>query len=547
MNNSKVLALKYRPKVFKDLIGQEIVAETIFNSISSDKIPNAFLFHGIRGTGKTSIARIIAKALNCEKGLDNLCQDKLCNNCESISSSNHLDVIEQDCATATGIDSVRDLIDFCRYPPTSAKYKVLILDEIQAMSKAGAQSLLKILEEPPSYVKFIFCTTEIRKILVTMLSRCTRFDLSRVNFDKMFNYLKDIKQKENGKISDEALKLISKCSEGSVRDALSLLDRALLSSSDNEELDLATAQKIFGHFDKSKVIDLINLIIEAEEEKTFEVYRSIFQNNVEPITFLNDFLEILYYIKNIDNIKLYGKNFDLNDQEFNKINEISKKIDKKTIILFWHFTIKILDEIKIVSNQNIAIEMFIFRLMYLKSFVNKNNDVDLNLIDEKVKIQNEKNENNNLKNFQTVNQIKNVVQKEEKNKNEITNKYDQILSFDELINLCSQKKEMSLKYELETNVNLVNFEKNRIDIAFNDKINKNFIKDLSNKLLEWTNERWILTLSKESGKISKKDKLKKKNDEFIDNFKNSKKYKDLRNIFDDIIIKKVEIEQENND
>ena len=371
--------------------------------------------------------------------------------------------------------------------------------------------------------------------------------MGRVNFDKMFNYLKDIKQKENGKISDEALKLISKCSEGSVRDALSLLDRALLSSSDNEELDLATAQKIFGHFDKSKVIDLINLIIEAEEEKTFEVYRSIFQNNVEPITFLNDFLEILYYIKNIDNIKLYGKNFDLNDQEFNKINEISKKIDKKTIILFWHFTIKILDEIKIVSNQNIAIEMFIFRLMYLKSFVNKNNDVDLNLIDEKVKIQNEKNENNNLKNFQTVNQIKNVVQKEEKNKNEITNKYDQILSFDELINLCSQKKEMSLKYELETNVNLVNFEKNRIDIAFNDKINKNFIKDLSNKLLEWTNERWILTLSKESGKISKKDKLKKKNDEFIDNFKNSKKYKDLRNIFDDIIIKKVEIEQENND
>tara|TARA_Y100000816_G_scaffold289338_1_gene275604 strand:- start:104 stop:1747 length:1644 start_codon:yes stop_codon:yes gene_type:complete len=547
MNNSKVLALKYRPKVFKDLIGQEIVAETIFNSISSDKIPNAFLFHGIRGTGKTSIARIIAKALNCEKGLDNLCQDKLCNNCESITSSNHLDVIEQDCATATGIDSVRDLIDFCRYPPTTAKYKVLILDEIQAMSKAGAQSLLKILEEPPSYVKFIFCTTEIRKILVTMLSRCTRFDLSRVNFDKMFNYLKDIKQKENGKISDEALKLISKCSEGSVRDALSLLDRALLSSSDNEELDLATAQKIFGHFDKSKVIDLINLIIEAEEEKTFEVYRSIFQNNVEPITFLNDFLEILYYIKNIDNIKLYGKNFDLNDQEFNKINEISKKIDKKTIILFWHFTIKILDEIKIVSNQNIAIEMFIFRLMYLKSFVNKNNDVDLNLIDEKVKIQNEKNENNNLKNFQTVNQIKNVAQKEEKNKNEITNKYDQILSFDELINLCSQKKEMSLKYELETNVNLVNFEKNRIDIAFNDKINKNFIKDLSNKLLEWTNERWILTLSKESGKISKKDKLKKKNDEFIDNFKNSKKYNDLRNIFDDIIIKKVEIEQENND
>ena len=161
-----------------------------------------FLFHGIRGTGKTSIARIIAKGLNCENGIENLCKKNFCNNCEAISNSNHLDVIEQDCATATGIDSVRDLIEFCKYPPSSAKFKVLILDEIQAMSKAGAQSLLKILEEPPNYVKFIFCTTEIKKILVTMLSRCTRFDLSRVKFEDLFIYLKNIIKLENGKIND---------------------------------------------------------------------------------------------------------------------------------------------------------------------------------------------------------------------------------------------------------------------------------------------------------------------------------------------------------
>ena len=163
MKNSKVLALKYRPSKLQELIGQEVIASTIYNSIKLNKIPNAFLFHGIRGVGKTSIARIIAKSLNCKNGIENLCENNFCENCEGITNSNHLDVIEQDCATATGIDSVRDLIEFCRYPPTSSRYKVLILDEIQAMSKAGAQSLLKILEEPPVYVKFIFCTTEIKK------------------------------------------------------------------------------------------------------------------------------------------------------------------------------------------------------------------------------------------------------------------------------------------------------------------------------------------------------------------------------------------------
>ena len=138
------------------------------------------MFHGIRGPGKTSLARIVAKSLNCKNGVENLCTDNFCESCQSVIDSNHLDVIEQDCATATGIDSVRDLIEFCRYPPSTSNFKVLILDEIQAMSKAGSQSLLKILEEPPSYVKFIFCTTEIKKILVTLLSRCTRFDLKRI-------------------------------------------------------------------------------------------------------------------------------------------------------------------------------------------------------------------------------------------------------------------------------------------------------------------------------------------------------------------------------
>ena len=534
MKDKKVLAIKYRPVVLDDLLGQEVVSKTIFNSLKLEKIPNAFLFHGIRGTGKTSIARIIAKGLNCKNGIESLCKENFCDNCEAISNASHLDVIEQDCATATGIDSVRDLIEFCKYPPSSAKYKVLILDEIQAMSKAGAQSLLKILEEPPNYVKFIFCTTEIKKILVTMLSRCTRFDLSRVKFQDLFVYLKKIIELENGKISDEALKLICKCSEGSVRDSLSLLDRALLID-DNVELDLKTAQKIFGHFDKSLIIELLNKIFEGNEKEVINIYQSIYSSGVDPLTFLNDFLEILYYLKNIDAIQSNGSSFDLNDSEHKSIKKLKDKIDNKTIILFWHFTIKMLDEIKVVSNQDISVEMFLIRLLYLKQFnIDKISGHDIKF-DEK-DADNLSSKKINDKNLtSTVDQIKNITQTDElklEKKNDIFN-YE-IKSMHDLINLCIEKKEMSLKYELETNVKLVSFSKNLIEISFNDDLNNNFIKDLTTKLFEWTSQRWIITLTKELGSPPIKQVIQSEKDKIYCNFKKTNEYQKLKNLINDI-------------
>ena len=534
MKDKKVLAIKYRPVVLDDLLGQEVVSKTIFNSLKLEKIPNAFLFHGIRGTGKTSIARIIAKGLNCKNGIERLCKDNFCDNCKAISNASHLDVIEQDCATATGIDSVRDLIEFCKYPPSSAKYKVLILDEIQAMSKAGAQSLLKILEEPPNYVKFIFCTTEIKKILVTMLSRCTRFDLSRVKFQDLFVYLKKIIELENGKISDEALKLICKCSEGSVRDSLSLLDRALLID-DNVELDLKTAQKIFGHFDKSLIIDLLNKIFEGNEKEVINIYQSIYSSGVDPSTFLNDFLEILYYLKNIDTIQSNGSSFDLNDSEYKSIKNLKDKIDNKTVVLFWQFTIKMLDEIKVVSNQDISVEMFLIRLLYLKQFnIDKISGHDIKF-DEK-DADNLSSKKINDKNLtSTVDQIKNITQTDElklEKKNDSFN-YE-IKSMHDLINLCIEKKEMSLKYELETNVKLVSFSKNLIEISFNDDLNNNFIKDLTTKLFEWTSQRWIITLTKELGSPPIKQVIQSEKDKIYSNFKKTNEYQKLKNLINDI-------------
>ena len=231
--NSKVLALKYRPQKFEDLIGQDLVAETIINSIKANKVPNAYLFTGIRGIGKTTIARIVAKSLNCLNGIENLCKDTFCENCDAIANSSHIDVLEMDAASKTGVDDVRDLIEFSKYGPTLSKYKIFIIDEVHMLSKQAFNALLKTLEEPPQYengggLKFIFATTEIKKIPITVVSRCQRFDLSRIKSSELFEFIKKIKEKENGKISDDALKLIVKISEGSVRDALSLLDRALI-------------------------------------------------------------------------------------------------------------------------------------------------------------------------------------------------------------------------------------------------------------------------------------------------------------------------------
>ncbi len=543
-NNSKVLALKYRPQIPEDLIGQEVVIETIINGIKSEKTPNAYLFTGIRGVGKTTIARIIAKALNCKNGIDNLCKEKFCENCSSIINSNHIDVLEMDAASKTGVDDVRDLIEFSRYGPTSAKYKIFIIDEVHMLSKQAFNALLKTLEEPPNYLKFIFATTEIKKIPVTVVSRCQRYDLSRIKSDQLFDFLKDIAKKEKGLISDEALKLIVKISEGSVRDSLSLLDRGLMSNIDGSEFTLENAQKIYGYFDKSFLIELIEYLFKGDEKNVIKNYRKLFDAGIEPKSFLNDFLEVLYYIKNINSIRLEGKIFNLNDGEFKKILEIAEKTDPQEIILFWQFTIKTIDELEIVSNPNLSVEMFLLRLIYLKGSKIKEDINNESLVSsikkETVKID---------KTVETVNQIKNVSQQDKIDpKLELNKKKTEISSFQELINLCNERKEVKLKYELETNVNLVSFENFRMEISFNDNLDKDFIKELSHKLFEWTGNRWIITLSQKKGEISVKEKDQINQRQIFEEVKKSNIYKKVLEILPDAeLIDVKKIDKESND
>ncbi|WP_428079350.1 DNA polymerase III subunit gamma/tau [Candidatus Pelagibacter sp.] len=547
-NNSKVLALKYRPQIFDDLIGQDVVAETIINSIKANKVPNAYLFTGIRGIGKTTTARIVAKALNCSNGIEKMCIDNLCENCQSIANSSHIDVLEMDAASKTGVDDVRDLIEFSRYGPTSAKYKIFIIDEVHMLSKQAFNALLKTLEEPPSYLKFVFATTEIKKIPITVVSRCQRFDLSRIKSSELLDFIKKIKDKENGKVTDDALKLIVKISEGSVRDALSLLDRALLSLDNDKELDLNSAQKIFGYFDKSQLIDLFELILRGEEEKVIKIYRKIYDQGVEPKIFLNDFLELLYYFKNINSLTLESTNFSLNDEEFNKIKNISNQIQPDVLILFWQFSIKSLEELDIVSNQHLSIEMFLIRLMHLSSVK------QIKQIDTKTKEENSTSKIEIKTETKIIDQIKNTSQEEKKNpeiqtevKAEVKT---QINSFDELIAICTSKRELKLKFELEKNINLVKFEKNRIEISFNDSLDKDFVKDLSTKLFEWTKERWIITLSKSKGDLSIREKKENEKKILIEKAKQTEIYKNFMENFPDaelVDVKSITKEDKDND
>ena len=508
---SKVLALKYRPQSFDELVGQEVIAQSIFNSIKNDKIPNAYLFLGIRGTGKTSLSRIVAKALNCKNGIEKLCKENFCESCKSITDGNNIDVIEVDGASSTSVSNIKELIESSKYKPTSAKYKIYIIDEVHMISSSAFAALLKTLEEPAPHLKFIFASTEAKKIPVTIISRCQRYDLSRVRSEELFNYLIKIKNMEKGEITDDAIKLIVKLSEGSVRDSLSLLDRAMLFENNGKELDLKMAQKIFGYFEKSIIIDLIDHIIEGIENETLKLYRKIYNSGVEPKVFLNEFLETLYYLKNIDYINLDGANFDLNDKEFEKIKMLSKKLNKKDLLLLWQFTLNNLDKIDIIKNQHQFVEMFLIRSLYLKKIIQGEKNSSLEEINKNFKINNSTIKSKSKLEQETIEQLKSIEQQEKdvaspEEKNKIQG--IEIKNFIDLVQICEDKKELKIKYELENNLRLVSFEDQKIVISFNSTLDKSFIKELSSKLLEWTKKRWIIAFSKEIGSQTLREKKK---------------------------------------
>lgn len=559
-NNRKGLSLKYRPQSFDEVIGQDVMVQIIKNAIKMNRIPNAYLLTGIRGVGKTTTARIIAKAINCknsesaEKKCEGFCH------CEAITYSNHIDVLEMDAASKTGIDDIRELIDSAKYYPTSAKYKVFIIDEVHMLSKQAFNGLLKTLEEPPPHLKFILATTEVKKIPLTIISRCQRFDLRRIKLEEMISFLKKISEKEKAKINEKALMLIAKASEGSVRDALSILDQAISTFNIlGEEIIETSVRTMLGIADRSRIIDLVRFVIDGDKAKALADAQEIFDLGADPKLVLQDMLEVIYLISRSKSFGKIENDLTVSESESDVILALSKNIDFSYISMIWQFILKGIEELSFVPNHFLSFQMLIMRLVHLKDLPSPEQVIEdaLNSDTRAMSESTEKQDDfNEIKPGTIINkqtsakaQIKSIIQEKAEDidrnpkileKKQEVGKLEIINSFEKLIEITNDKKEIELKFDLERNVRVVKFETGKIDISFNEKLSKNFVRSLTEKLKLWTGERWIISLSKETGKntiFENKEIYKKK---LLQDALESEVYKKIKENFPDAELNEVE-------
>lgn len=365
--NYKVLARKYRPSKFEELVGQDSLVRILQNSISSKRIAHAFLLIGIRGVGKTTTARIIASALNCEtgKGEPVLSPCSECESCKAISESRHIDVIEMDAASRTGVSDIRELIETVHYLPTSANYKVYIIDEVHMLSNSAFNALLKTLEEPPEHVKFIFATTEARKIPVTILSRCQRFDLKRVDADTLHAHLFDIAKKEDAEIEDAALSVIVNAAEGSVRDALSLLDQAIAYS--DGKITEAQVQDMIGLADKTRLFLIYEQLLEGKIEDALSSLNELYFAGADPVLLLQDLMEASHLITRVKVNPELKTNMGIPESERKKAGEIADKVSMQVLCRMWQMLLKGLSESKTAPSPLTAVEMLFIRIAYISN------------------------------------------------------------------------------------------------------------------------------------------------------------------------------------
>jgi DNA polymerase-3 subunit gamma/tau len=364
----RVLARKYRPSDFSSLIGQEAMVQTLSNAIASGRLAHAFILTGVRGVGKTSTARIIARALNCTgtdgEGAPTAEPCGTCQNCVAIAEDRHVDVMEMDAASRTGVDDIRELIDGVLYRPVSARYKIYIIDEVHMLSRNAFNALLKTLEEPPEHVKFIFATTEIRRVPVTVLSRCQRFDLRRVKFDVLVDHFARIAEAEGATIARGAIGLIARAADGSVRDGLSLLDQAIAHSGPETEINEDIVREMLGVAERVQVFDLFEQLMKGEIAAALERFDSMYHAGADPVTILQDLAELTHWLTRLKAAPEAAEATPTSDLDLDRGRDVSSRLAMSSLARTWQMLLKGLAEVRSAPSAAQAAEMVLVRIAY---------------------------------------------------------------------------------------------------------------------------------------------------------------------------------------
>ncbi len=519
----RVLARKYRPSNFGDLIGQDAMVRTISNAFETGRIPQAWILTGVRGVGKTTTARILARALNYElpdgsvKG-PTIHMPVMGVHCQAIMESRHMDVLEMDAASHTGVDDVRQINDSVRYAPASARYKVYIIDEVHMLSTAAFNAFLKTLEEPPEHAKFVFATTEIRKVPITVLSRCQRFDLRRVEADVLMAHLANIAAKEGVEIEPEALGVIARAAEGSVRDSLSLLDQAIAHAAGPVRAD--AVRQMLGLADRTRVIDLFEHLVSGDVASAFKEFREQYDTGADPVVVLSDLAEFVNFVTRIKIVPATADNVAFGETERLRGRDFAAKISMRVLSRMWQMLLKGISEVQGATRSAAAAEMVLVRIAYVADMPTP--DEAIRMIEQNGALPPAASNASSrtapaasapsmpISSMQTSPVRQSGVPRasaEASPRPQMTAASPEvrstpalrIASFPELVALAAEKRDLLTKAALEADVRLVRIEDGRLEVALERSAARTLINDLSRKLEQWTGRRWTVIVSNETG------------------------------------------------
>lgn len=493
-NQYVILARKYRPQNFDDLLGQDALVQTLTNAIKNNRLHHAYILTGIRGVGKTSTARIIAKALNCVgpdgNGGPTVHPCGVCENCKAITAGRHIDVMELDAASRTGVDDIREILDGVRYKPTNARYKIYIIDEVHMLSKNAFNALLKTLEEPPSHVIFIFATTEIRKVPVTILSRCQRFDLQRLKIEELMKMYHKIIASEGLQADEEALQMLAKAADGSARDATSLLDQAVSLGMGNVRIDVV--KNMIGLADRSQTFELFENLVSGHVDKVIELLQTQYKNGANPTTILQDLINVTHLVAKTRIIPSSVEESSVSEEEREFAKKMAVSVSIAVLSKIWQMLIKGVSEMQIAPVQIDALEMILIRIAYsaelptpaeILADVKKNSNLGATAPHF---------ENGSSLSANISNPVSAVVltQNTPQNAEGGSKPANFFNSPEDFISYLEQTRRLLIVYSLKSDVSFDDFHDGYIKMTITDKISPDFIMNLHKILEQATGKSW---------------------------------------------------------